>query len=236
MLTHLAVFYTSRVYCYTSFEHDVKPASDYLIVSLVLGNALTSAYFWGTADKTSAIIVTTSCTSLTFGYLAWLKINNCRTTKTGPETPLLVLESLHEEPGPEAASDVRVHMHVCVCTCAPECICVHSIVCLFVCMHVCITQVTNSGTSKAEPGADEEANGTVRVDPTSTETVPAPEQAHGTPANARLQAFNPDPLQDGLVAHTQVSMPPQELHAAAAMRSEMIEAREEACMIPTNDN
>ena len=43
-------------------------------------------------------------------------------------------------------------------------------------MHVCMfAQVTIFGTSKAEPGADEEANGTVRVDPTSTETMPAPE-------------------------------------------------------------
>ena len=85
-------------------------------------------------------------------------------------------------------------------------------------------------------GADEEANGTVRVGPTSTETIPAPEQAHGTPADARLQVLNPDPLQDDPVAHTQVSMPPQELHAAAAMRSEMIEAGEAACVTPTNDN
>ena len=73
-------------------------------------------------------------------------------------------------------------------------------------------------------GADEEANGTVQVEPTSTETMPAPEQAHETPVDARSRVFNPDPLQDDPVAHTQASMPPQELHAAEAMRSEIIEA------------
>ena len=103
--------------------------------------------------------------------------------------------------------------------------------------HVCLHYTGGQlWQEQAEMGADEEANGTVQVGPTPAETMPAPEQAHGTPANAMLQAFNPDPLQDEPVAHTQVSMPPQELHAAAAMRSEMIEAREVARVAPTNDH
>ena len=57
--------------------------------------------------------------------------------------------------------------------------------------------------------------------------MPAPEQAHATLVDARLQAFNPDSLQDEPVARTQGDMPPQELHTTAAMCSEMIEAREE---------
>ena len=57
-------------------------------------------------------------------------------------------------------------------------------------------QVTNSGRRKAESGEDEEADGTVQVDVTPTETMPAPEQPYATPADAKSNVFDPAALQD----------------------------------------
>jgi hypothetical protein len=99
------VFYVSRKYCETWFEHDAKPASDYLIFSCVLSSTLTSSYFWGNADKTSATIVTASSTGLTFSYLAWLRIKSCqKAVKTDLHTPLLVEETLLDDPLPSPAA------------------------------------------------------------------------------------------------------------------------------------
>ena len=57
-------------------------------------------------------------------------------------------------------------------------------------------QATNSGSSKAESREDEGTNGTVRVDATPTETMPAPEQPLATPADASSKMFDTVPLQD----------------------------------------
>ena len=59
-------------------------------------------------------------------------------------------------------------------------------------------QVTNSGRRKTGSGEDEEAGGTVQVDVTPPETMPAPEQPHTTPADARSNVFDPAALQDEL--------------------------------------
>ena len=86
----------------------------------------------------------------------------------------------------------------------------------------------------AEPGADEEASGTVRVDSTLTETMPAPEQSHATPADARLKVF--DPLQDEPGTHREVDIAPEELQPADTLHSEASEAPEETCGTPTNSD
>jgi hypothetical protein len=57
-------------------------------------------------------------------------------------------------------------------------------------------QVINSGGRKPGSGEDEEANSTVQVDATPTETMPAPEQPHATPADAKSNVFDPAALQD----------------------------------------
>ena len=95
-------------------------------------------------------------------------------------------------------------------------------------------QVINPGRSMAEPGTDEEANGTVRVDATLTETMPAPEQPHATPAEARSKVF--DPLQDEPGNLGEVDISPEELQPAEAIRSETSETPEETCGTPTSSD
>jgi hypothetical protein len=86
----------------------------------------------------------------------------------------------------------------------------------------------------AEPGADEETTGTVRVDATLTETMPPPEQPHATLADARSNVF--DPLQDEPGTHGQVDISLGELQLAETIRSEASEAPEETCGTPTNSD
>ena len=90
VLTHLAVFYASRVHLQACFCHDVKPATNYLVFSLVLGSTLNIAYFWGSADSSSKIFLTVSCTGAVVGYLGQLKTEGRQAAcKTGLLAPLI---------------------------------------------------------------------------------------------------------------------------------------------------
>ena len=96
-------------------------------------------------------------------------------------------------------------------------------------------QVANSGTSKVELDADEEANSTDRVDTTPTEIMPAQERRHASPSDERSKVVDPAPLPVEPGAHGQAGMPPGELRAAEAMRSEASKAPEETCMTPDSN-
>ena len=76
----------------------------------------------------------------------------------------------------------------------------------------------------AEPGADEVASGTVRVNSSLTETMSAPEQSHATPVDARSKVF--DPLQAEPGTHREVDISPEELQPADTVHSEASEAPE----------
>ena len=116
VLTHLTMFYISRVYCATWFEHDSKPASDYLIFSFVLGNTLNCAYFWANGDEISALIVTISCMSMTAGLFLWLWVKSCRTAReTSFEMPCVaevdLLGDSSTSPAADPAANVTVQVH-----------------------------------------------------------------------------------------------------------------------------
>ena len=102
ILTHLAVFYTSRVYLKARFSHNTKPVANYLVFSLVLGNTFNVACFWGNADQSSKIFVTVGCTGLILGYVLYLKLPDRQAaSKAGLQAPLL-------DPEESAASSVNV--------------------------------------------------------------------------------------------------------------------------------
>ena len=98
MLTHLAVFYVSRVHLNARFINDTKPICAYLIISLALSTALTVAYFWDNrreSDGPVVLLVLVGCPALLVIYLLYLacmRLRDLRSARQAMADELLVTQ------------------------------------------------------------------------------------------------------------------------------------------------
>ena len=120
MLAHLLVFHFSRVRGRACFIDEARPLCSYLVLSLVLSNALTVSYFWDNKkdNEKAAYCVLVGCTGSVIGYLGWLIFERRRrsSSPTGLREPLLNAEEdsdssykTAEHPDEEVVSDSHNH-------------------------------------------------------------------------------------------------------------------------------